>query len=110
MKLVLFSSSLSFNESGSLGFRTEMFTPQRNRWPETDRKGKAIAFSDEIMTPPPQTVLLREDDDWRKFKEVGLLDEASLERKDRDALIEKILKLEKEVKIKFRFLHYCVTE
>jgi uncharacterized protein YukE len=74
-----------------------MFTPQRNRWPETDRKGKAIAFSDEIITPPPQRVLLREDDDWQKFKEVGLLDEASLERKDRDALIEKILKLEKEL-------------
>ncbi|KAG7651044.1 Protein CROWDED NUCLEI 3 [Arabidopsis thaliana] len=74
-----------------------MFTPQRNRWPGTDRKGKAIAFSDEIITPPPQRVLLREDDDWHKFKEVGLLDEASLERKDRDALIEKILKLEKEL-------------
>lgn len=75
-----------------------MFTPQRNQWSETDRKGKAIAFSDEITTPPPRTSLRRVDDDWRKFKEVGLLDEASLERKDRDALIEKILKLEKEVK------------
>lgn len=84
-----------------------MFTPQRNRWPETDRKGKAIAFSDEITTPSPPRGLLREDDDWRKFKEVGLLDEASLERKDRDALIEKILKLEKEVNKVWIFTVLC---
>lgn len=81
-----------------------MFTPQRKPWLGTDRKGKAVAFADEITTPSPPVSLLREVDgrfgavdDWRKFKEVGLLDEASLERKDRDALIEKILKLEKEV-------------
>ncbi|KAL1218530.1 Protein CROWDED NUCLEI 3 [Cardamine amara subsp. amara] len=74
-----------------------MFTPQRNQWSEIDRKGKAIAFSDEITTPPPRTSLRGVDDDWRKFKEVGLLDEASLERKDRDALLEKVLKLEKEL-------------
>ncbi|XP_010511897.1 PREDICTED: protein CROWDED NUCLEI 3-like [Camelina sativa] len=75
-----------------------MLTPHRNRWPETDRKGKAIAFADEIKTPSPSRgLLLREDDDWRKFKEVGLLDEPSLERKDLDALTEKILKLEKEL-------------
>ncbi|XP_010470851.1 PREDICTED: protein CROWDED NUCLEI 3 isoform X3 [Camelina sativa] len=75
-----------------------MFTPHRNRWSETDRKGKAIAFADEIKTPSPSRgLLLGEDDDWRKFKEVGLLDEPSLERKDLDALTEKILKLEKEL-------------
>lgn len=73
-----------------------MFTPQRNQFPATDRKGKAVAFADEITTPARFRSV---DDDWRTFKEVGLLDEASLERKDIDALIEKNLKLEKEVKV-----------
>ncbi|KFK41306.1 hypothetical protein AALP_AA2G113200 [Arabis alpina] len=77
-----------------------MFTPQRKQW---SAKGKSIAFADEITTPMG---LRREEDngllgssvdDWRKFKEVGLLDEASMERKDRDALIEKIVKLEREL-------------
>ncbi|KAL0731328.1 hypothetical protein Bca4012_027422 [Brassica carinata] len=71
-----------------------MFTPQRNQFPATDRKGKAVAFADEITTPARFRSV---DDDWRTFKEVGLLDEASLERKDIDALIEKNLKLEKEL-------------
>ncbi|KAJ0242840.1 Protein CROWDED NUCLEI 3 [Hirschfeldia incana] len=69
-----------------------MFTPQRN--PATDRKGKSVAFSDETTTPPHRFGSV---DDWRTFREVGLLDEASLERKDIDALIEKNLKLEKEL-------------
>nr|VDC87986.1 unnamed protein product [Brassica rapa] len=77
-----------------------MFTPQRNQFPATDRKGKAVAFADEITTPsPPMSRFgsLSAVDDWRRFKEVGLLDEASLERKDLEALIEKNLKLEKEL-------------
>lgn len=72
-----------------------MFTPQRNQFPATDRKGKSVAFADEITTPPRFRSV--GDDDWRTFKDVGLLDEASLERKDIDALMEKNLKLEKEV-------------
>lgn len=83
-----------------------MFTPQKNPWSSTDRKGKGIAFADEITTPSPPTGLRREDD-WRKFKEVGLLDEASLERKDIDALLEKNLKLEKEVNKSFDFYSFC---
>lgn len=71
-----------------------MFTPQRNQFPATDRKGKAVAFADEITTPARFGPV---GDDWRTFREVGLLDEASLERKDIDALIEKNLKLEKEL-------------
>lgn len=77
-----------------------MFTPQGNQFPATDRKGKAVAFADEITTPSPplgRFGSLSAVDDWRRFKEVGMLDEASLERKDLDALIEKNLKLEKEV-------------
>uniref|UniRef100_A0A1J3EUN8 Putative nuclear matrix constituent protein 1-like protein n=1 Tax=Noccaea caerulescens TaxID=107243 RepID=A0A1J3EUN8_NOCCA len=83
-----------------------MFTLQKNPWSSTDRKGKSVAFADEITTPSPPMGFRREDDsrfgaamvdDWRKFKEVGLLDEASLERKDIDALLEKNLKLEKEL-------------
>lgn len=77
-----------------------------------DRKGKAIAFSEDpvnsTLPPPPIGTLTGEgfsrgeaDDmdmgDWRKFREVGLLDEASMERKDREALLEKISTLEKEV-------------
>ncbi|KAF8108258.1 hypothetical protein N665_0112s0015 [Sinapis alba] len=70
-----------------------MFTPQRNQFPATDRKGKTVAFADEITTP----ARFGSASDWRTFKEVGLLNEASLERKDIDALIEKNLKLEKEL-------------
>ncbi|KAF8086353.1 hypothetical protein N665_0628s0005 [Sinapis alba] len=105
-----------------------MFTPQRKQWmspamtprSETrvsnprnaDRKGKAIAFSEDpvnsTLPPPPIGTLTGEGfsigqadgidmGDWRRFREVGLLDEASMERKDREALVEKISILEKEL-------------
>ncbi|CAH8382928.1 unnamed protein product [Eruca vesicaria subsp. sativa] len=106
-----------------------MFTPQRKQWTtprsetrsiggvtnnprNADRKGKAIAFSEDpvnsTLPPPPIGTLTGEvfsrglaDDmdmgDWRRFREVGLLDEASMERKDREALLEKISTLEKEL-------------
>lgn len=91
-------------------------TPRsETRLSNADRKGKAIAFSEDhpvnstLPPPPPIGTLTGEgfsrgqtDDytdmgDWRRFREVGLLDEASMERKDREALLEKISTLEKEV-------------
>lgn len=109
-----------------------MFTPQRKPWMSsamtprsethkiggvtnprnTDRKGKAVAFSDDLvistLPPPPIGTLTGEVfsrgqadgmdmGDWRRFREVGLLNEASMEKKDRESLLEKISTLEKEV-------------
>uniref|UniRef100_A0A1J3DG27 Putative nuclear matrix constituent protein 1-like protein n=1 Tax=Noccaea caerulescens TaxID=107243 RepID=A0A1J3DG27_NOCCA len=77
-----------------------------------DRKGKAVAFSEDPVIsslPPPPIGTLTEEGvfsgqademdmgDWRRFREVGLLNEASMDRKDREALLEKISTLEKEL-------------
>ena len=103
-----------------------MFTPQRKAWPTASTftphrggaatssalsKGKAVAFADEPPPPPPLGSLsetTREAEvavgfdagsveDWKKFREVGLLDEAVLQRKDQEALFERVSRLEKEV-------------
>ncbi|XP_057765676.1 nuclear matrix constituent protein 1-like [Salvia miltiorrhiza] len=93
-----------------------MFTPKRqwqgpSRTPRSEvrtpnptaGKEKLVAFID---GPPPPRALLNDNgdraetenmDDWRRFREVGLLDEASLERRDREALLEKAQRLESEL-------------
>ncbi|CAN0876534.1 Protein CROWDED NUCLEI 2 [Linum grandiflorum] len=77
--------------------------------PRSVGKGKAVAFVDGPSLPPPHpppTGLLSdsdmatEDEDfeaWRRFRELGLLDEAVMERKDHEALMEKASILEKEL-------------
>ncbi|KAK7407606.1 hypothetical protein VNO78_09559 [Psophocarpus tetragonolobus] len=93
-----------------------MFTPQRKVWPapasftphrggSASGKGKAVAEG----PPPPPLVSLTEatvavgvddagnDEDWKRFSELGLLDEAVMQRKDHEALLEKVSRLEKEL-------------
>lgn len=73
-------------------------------------KGKAVAFAHDTrkLPPPPVASLsgkgplnveVEEEDtkDWRQFKEAGLLDEAALERRDQEALAERLSNLEGEV-------------
>nr|XP_027095805.1 protein CROWDED NUCLEI 2 [Coffea arabica] len=73
-------------------------------------KGKAVMYIDGPAEPPPPPPLgllsdnggrevgeLENMDDWRRFREVGLLDEATMERRDKEALLEKIARLEREL-------------
>ncbi|CAA7410325.1 unnamed protein product [Spirodela intermedia] len=68
-------------------------------------KGKGVAISE---APPPPRASLDENGTevseegrdaavWKRFQEAGLLDQASLEKKDREALIQRISKLETEL-------------
>ncbi|CAN1314368.1 Protein CROWDED NUCLEI 2 [Linum perenne] len=77
--------------------------------PRNVGKGKAVAFVDGPSPPPPHpppngllndSGMANEDEDleaWRRFREVGLLDEAVMERKDHEALMERASILEKEL-------------
>jgi len=100
-----------------------MFTPQRKSRPigtpasftphrigatpkSALAKGKAVVIADEPPPPPLGSLTDTGDDvvvassyaeDWKRFREVGLLDEAVMKRKDDEAMMEKISRLEKEV-------------
>ncbi|XWS69829.1 hypothetical protein CRYUN_Cryun04dG0211900 [Craigia yunnanensis] len=91
---------------------TERLTPgaSNTRSGGIGGKGKAVAFVDDprkLPPPPvgslsgksPLNVRVEEEDmeDWRRFKEVGLLDEAALERRDHEALVERLSKCEGEL-------------
>ncbi|KAL6570998.1 hypothetical protein OROGR_000548 [Orobanche gracilis] len=94
-----------------------MFTPKRQwpgppmtpnseaRKPNPTGEDKMVGSIDGPPPPPPPTGLLNDKsnrdyaenmEDWRRFREVGLLDEADLERRDREALQERTQRLEKE--------------
>ncbi|XP_040995639.1 nuclear matrix constituent protein 1-like isoform X1 [Juglans microcarpa x Juglans regia] len=90
-------------------------TPQRNAWPAVTvaprstsaGKGKAVAFVEVPEQPPPPQHSLSgkgsagldtgDMEDWKRFREAGLLDETAMERKDREALLDKITKLQNEL-------------
>ncbi|CAA3002439.1 Hypothetical predicted protein [Olea europaea subsp. europaea] len=91
-------------------------TPRREAEPRPDRstpnptgKGKAVAYIDGPAAPPPPLGLLSESgdiikvndlenmEDWKRFREAGFLDEISLERRDREALEERIARFEREL-------------
>ncbi|KAG6426153.1 hypothetical protein SASPL_110370 [Salvia splendens] len=92
-----------------------MFTPKRqwqgpSRTPRNEVRTpnpttKLVTFIDGPPPPPPRGLLNDNEDraetenmdDWRRFREVGLLDEAALERRDREALLEKAQRLEREL-------------
>ena len=82
-------------------------------------KGKAVMYIDGPAEPPPPPPLgllsdnggrevgeLENMDDWRRFREVGLLDEATMERRDKEALLEKIARLEREVNYWSKFFYF----
>ena len=104
-----------------------MFTPQRKAWPRwsplyEERKEKGtvacsipvdtiLAATESSREISPAKGLIRsvvegdgcsvgqsETDIWRHFKEVGALDEGSIEKKDRATLMGHISRLESEVR------------
>ncbi|KAK4758799.1 hypothetical protein SAY87_020100 [Trapa incisa] len=89
-----------------------MSTPQRKGYlnlsltPRSQVPRSAAAWGKAIAGPP---LGLLEDngpgcgrggeglEDWRRFRKVGLLDEAAMERRDRQALADRVSKLQSEL-------------
>lgn len=87
-----------------------MFTPKR-QWQGPSKTPRSAARTPNPTAngppPPPPRGLLNDNgdraetenmEDWNRFREVGLLDEAALEMRDREALMEKAQRLEREVR------------
>ncbi|KAJ4835172.1 hypothetical protein Tsubulata_033842 [Turnera subulata] len=82
-------------------------TPRSEAARGTAGKGKAVALFDGPPPPPPpvgsldgsgaREVAEENMDDWRRFREAGFLNEAEMERRDREALMERAARLEKEL-------------
>lgn len=79
-------------------------------------KGKGNNTAEALPLPLPLQASLGENGDtvvvgggdaevWRNFREAGLLDESALQNKDREALVQRILALEKEVTGDTGFIH-----
>ncbi|CAI9762670.1 unnamed protein product [Fraxinus pennsylvanica] len=94
----------------SITMRSEVAPAQERSTPNPTGKGKVVAYIDGPAAPPRPLGLLSESgditmvndlenmEDWRRFHEARFLDEMALERRDREALLEGIARLEKEVR------------
>ncbi|CAI9777910.1 unnamed protein product [Fraxinus pennsylvanica] len=95
--------------------RREVAPVQERSTSNPTRNGKAVAYIDGSVAPPRPLGLLSESgditrvndleniEDWRRFREAGFLDEMALERCDHEALLEGIVRLEKEVRRKKKY-------
>ncbi|KAL6011020.1 hypothetical protein ACLOJK_001464 [Asimina triloba] len=81
-------------------------------------KGKAVAIEGGLpksLLPPPAASSGENggaavdggggSELWQRFREAGLLDEAALEKRDREALVDRISKLEHEITAEYHELH-----
>ena len=82
-------------------------------------KEKAVAFADPPALPPlsfmigesnvPMVESGGDMADWKRFREVGLLDKVSMERKDHEALLHKLSKLQNEVYFFSSFFLFIIS-